>query len=109
MKYNLFHLPDCLPDEETGEVLAETSYGRVERIISLGQASPDGFWYDQEEDEWVTLLQGSAVLTVEDRRINLSCGQQIFLPAHVCHRIEKTSVEPPCIWLCVFFKTGDVR
>ena len=35
---------------------------RVERIVSHGHRSPDGFWYDQPEHEWVTVVTGGAIL-----------------------------------------------
>ncbi|MGI5892462.1 MAG: cupin domain-containing protein, partial [Bacillota bacterium] len=79
----------------------------IERIISCGQISPPGFWYDQDEDEWVLLVQGSARLSLSDgSNICLRAGQHILIPAHQKHRIEYTSSEPPCIWICVF---GNLR
>ena len=33
---------------------------RIERIVSTGQASPPGFWYDQPDAEWVVLVSGDA-------------------------------------------------
>lgn len=74
----------------------------IERIISSGQASPPGFWYDQQQDEWVVLLQGRAGLAWDDgRAITLQKGDWVFIPAHTRHRLEWTSREPPCIWLAV--------
>ncbi|NTV46153.1 MAG: hypothetical protein HGB11_06455, partial [Chlorobiales bacterium] len=35
---------------------------RLERIVSEGHATPGGEWFDQEWDEWVILLSGSATL-----------------------------------------------
>ena len=60
---NLFFtdIPSKLP-EELVEVLAENKHVRIERIVSTGQASPEGFWYDQEEHEWVVVLKGEAKL-----------------------------------------------
>ncbi len=50
---NLFSsFPTDLPQELT-EVLAENKHVRIERIVSHGHVSPDGFWYDQDENEWV--------------------------------------------------------
>ncbi len=100
---NLFALPAQLPEEELAEILSDNGKVRVERIISAGQTSPPGFWYDQSEDEWVFLLQGKAELTFTDgsRRI-LRPGDAYLLPAHFKHRVSATSKEPPCIWLCIF-------
>ena len=56
---NLFQdIPSELPQELT-EILLQRGGIRVERIVSQGQASPDGFWYDQEEHELVFVLRGS--------------------------------------------------
>ena len=102
-KGNLLSLPAYLPNEEVFEELFCAASFRVERIISTGQASAPGFWYEQEEDEWVALLQGEALLEFEDGSIEtLRGGNWIFLPAHLRHRVGSTSVEPPCIWLAVF-------
>jgi len=100
---NLFDLPARLPEKELTEVLSDNGSVRVERIISTGQVSPFGFWYDQEEDEWVFLLQGEAELTFADGSVRkLLAGDALFLPAHLKHRVSASSQEPPCVWLCVF-------
>ena len=50
---NLFEdLPSDL-SKEVIEILAQSKNIRIERIVSFGQSSPDGFWYDQEQAEWV--------------------------------------------------------
>ena len=62
----LFCLPGDIPLHEWSETLLERKDVRVERIVSTGQSSPENFWYDQAEDEWVSLLQGTAALQWED-------------------------------------------
>ena len=94
---NLFELPAGIHREEIADILWQTEALRVERIVSWGQVSPEGFWYDQEEDEWVSVLEGT--------KTRLGRGDALFLPAHVRHRVSFTSKEPPCVWLCVFGKT----
>lgn len=94
-------------EEELVTVLHEDGHVRVERIVSTGQRSPDGFWYDQDGDEWLTLVQGESVLLVEGRTICLQAGDTYFLSAHERHRVESTTAEPPCIWICVFIKQED--
>jgi cupin 2 domain-containing protein len=88
---------------ELAEVLAQGAGVRIERIVSTGQASPPGFWYDQAEDEFVVLLAGSAVLRFEegDRRFDLAPGDWIEIPANVRHRVEYTQADPPTVWLAV--------
>lgn len=107
MKENLFSkIPPELP-EELVDVLAEGNNVRVERIVSDGHASPDGFWYDQDQHEWVLLVSGSAVLSIEMEsgieQIELKAGDHLLLPAHRRHRVESTSAEAKTVWLAIFF------
>jgi cupin 2 domain-containing protein len=76
---------------------------RIERIVSTGQASPPGFWYDQPDDEFVVLLAGAARLRFEgdDCSLDLEPGDWIEIPAHVRHRVEWTQADPPTVWLAV--------
>ncbi len=104
-KINIFKLSDILPHKEITNLLLEDETVRIEQIISTGQVSPDGFWYDQSEQEWVLLLQGTARLEFVDGKIRqLNAGEHLLIPAHVRHRIVYTSIQPPCIWLCVFYE-----
>jgi cupin 2 domain-containing protein len=99
---NLWALPDPLPTTEWFETLLQTALVRVERIVSTGQVTPPGEWYDQEADEWVVLLQGQATLEYADgRQQALTAGDYVFLPAHCRHRVAYTSHQPPCIWLAI--------
>lgn len=101
---NLFsQVPHTLFEEEQVQVIHQDETCRIERILSCGQCSPDGFWYDQEENEWVTLIQGEAILNVEGKQVSLHPGDCIFLPKHQKHRVEYTSKSPICIWICVFY------
>ena len=52
-------LPAAVP-EEIFDALLQTDHFQLERIVSAGQATPPGEWYDQETQEWVLLLRGSA-------------------------------------------------
>ena len=103
MSPNLFDLPDPLPDNEEFTELLRSKALRIEKIVSSGQTTPAGRWYDQDEDEWVALIQGEAVLEYENgEKLRLSAGDHILLPAHCRHRVAYTSTNPPCIWLAVF-------
>jgi cupin 2 domain-containing protein len=101
---NLFAFPvsqKAEPSQEQVESIAGGSC-RIERILSCGQASPSGFWYDQEQDEWVALLQGRACLQWEDgSQTELAPGDWLVIPARRKHRVEWTSREPVCVWLTV--------
>ena len=99
---NLWHLPDLLPNSEITEALIPDRGVLIERIISAGQTTPAGIWYDQERDEWVVLLQGQARLVWENGKVmNMAAGDWVFIPAHERHRVDFTSHRPPCIWLAV--------
>ncbi len=94
---------DGAGDGEFFEPLATENGVRVERIVSEGHVSPEGFWYDQEEWEWVAVLQGSAKLEFEGHGVlSLTSGRWALIPAHVRHRVIETSASPQCVWLAVF-------
>ena len=99
---NIFDLPSSFPNKELFESLVSTDNILIERIISTGQTTPAGEWYDQDQDEWVILLQGYATLSyVDGHQIRLIAGDYLLIPAHQKHRVEYTSPEPPCIWLAI--------
>ncbi|MDA0588875.1 MAG: cupin domain-containing protein [Planctomycetota bacterium] len=104
---NLFHpLPADL-SKEVVETLVHASSVKVERIVSNGQCSPDGFWYDQPDDEWVVVLAGSARLRFEgdDPPLEMKPGDSILIPAHRKHRVDWTSPDEPTIWLAIHYQT----
>lgn len=105
---NLFADAPTQGGAERLDDLVRSAGVRIERIISSGQASPHGFWYDQTEDEFVVLLSGSATLRFEegDRRVDLRPGDWIDIPAGVRHRVESTQADPPTVWLAVY-RTAD--
>lgn len=99
---NLFHIPDPLPDDEEFTELLRSDEVIIERIVSTGKTAA-GRWYDQDEDEWVVLIQGEAVLEYESgEKVRLSAGDHVLLPAHCRHRVAYTSAQPLCIWVAVF-------
>lgn len=100
---NIFDIEKTPNLEELTTILAENKNVRIERIVSSGQTSPEGFWYDHDENEFVALIQGEAVISYEDWSVNLKAGDTVLIPAHKKHRVDFTSVEPPCVWLCVFY------
>ncbi|VEP11315.1 Cupin domain-containing protein [Hyella patelloides LEGE 07179] len=101
---NIFSIPSSLPNRELWEALISTDNVLIERIVSTGQVTPLGEWYDQDRDEWVILLQGEASLVYGDgSQIQLTPGDYVLIPAHQKHRVEYTTFEPPCIWLAIHF------
>jgi cupin 2 domain-containing protein len=98
-------LPQSLEAEQTTELVANENL-RIERIVSTGQASPPGFWYDQAWTEWVLLVAGSAGLLFEgeaEPRV-LRLGDYILIPPHRRHRVAWTDVDGPTVWLAVHFR-----
>jgi len=77
---------------------------RIVRIVSDGQASAEGFWYEQDDNEWVLLLKGDAVIEFEDGETErLYPGDYLFLPAGEKHRVASTSKTEKTVWLAVHF------
>jgi cupin 2 domain-containing protein len=103
--HNLFAgIPPEMPEEVFQEIL-RTENLRIERIVSRGQASPPGFWYDQATDEWVLLVSGSATLLFDGvGEIDLKPGDHLFIPRHVRHRVDRTDPERETVWLAVHYK-----
>lgn len=98
---NLF---DGIPESSPVEVfttLLNNQNCRIERIVSYGQGSPDGFWFDQAWDEWVLLLQGCAELNLAGHVHRLVQGSHLFIPAGVRHRVIQTAKGQQTIWLAV--------
>ena len=95
-------LPERLAEEQVERLVGGRNV-RIERIVSTGQASPPGFWYDQPDDEFVMLLAGAARLRFEegDLGLDLKPGDWVEIPAHVRHRVEWTQADPPTVWLAV--------
>ena len=101
---NIFRLSNSDASAELIDSLLKKDGISIERIISTGQVTPKGEWYDQDRHEWLIVLQGEGELSYEDNsRIKLTTGDYLLIPAHQKHRVEYTSTEPPCIWLTVFF------
>jgi cupin 2 domain-containing protein len=88
-----------------GEIITPLLSGsgfRAEHIASFGAASPTGFWYDQEQPEWVALLHGTASIQFDDGTVHLQAGDHLTIPAHVKHRVSSTSAD--ATWLALHFQ-----
>ncbi len=102
---NLFSRIPLRVSEEVFETLIETPSFRLERIISDGHGTPVGEWFDQEGNEWVVLLRGSAGFRFEDEaelRV-LEAGDYLHIDAHRRHRVEWTDPEEKTIWLALHY------
>ncbi len=109
---NLFAEIDSSSTEESFETLVKAGKIRVERIVSTGQSSPEGDWYDQDEAEWVMVVSGAAVLRFQESPNDLEVGPSdvemrpgdwVNIPPHCKHRVESTSKQTPTVWLAVFY------
>lgn len=97
---NLYARTSSLAGEEEIDPLLEGASFRLESIHSHGQPTPEGFWYDQQGEEWVLLARGSARLEVEgEGMIALESGDHILIPAHCRHRVD--SVSDDAVWLAL--------
>lgn len=98
-------LPTSLPDERLDDLVRADGL-LLQRIISTGQATPEGQWYDQESNEWVLLLAGSAALRFEDEpdEVVMCPGDYLAIPAHRRHRVEWTDETKPTVWLALHYQ-----
>lgn len=100
-------LKSGLPGRPLANELTETLYRcesvRIERIVSTGQVTPDGQWYDQDRDEFVFVVTGAARLLIEgeERERELAAGDWLLLPAHCSHRVTWAEADPPTVWLAI--------
>jgi cupin 2 domain-containing protein len=100
-----------LPSQPIGgemtETLCERPGLRIERIVSTGQATPAGEWYDQDSDEWVLVVKGHARLRLEGEAQDRELGEGdfVFIPARCRHRVAWTQREPPTVWLAIHIFT----
>lgn len=102
---NLFDGIPATLQEELFQTLAESATVRIERIVSAGQATPPGEWYDQLWSEWVLLVSGGATVLFDSDAtpIILKPGDHVTIPAGCRHRVERTDPSQKTIWLAVHF------
>jgi cupin 2 domain-containing protein len=108
---NLLEQLEASSARERIESLIVTHHVRIERIISHGHVSPEGFWYDQDEHEFVVLLSGAAQLRFADevQPVELKPGDYLNIEAHRRHRVEWTTPDKPSVWLAVFYTSDEPR
>jgi len=90
-------------EQEQSDVLLKSENIRIERIISQGQTSPAIGWYDQTENEWVSVLKGEAIIEFEDKKVKMVAGSYIHIPAHTRHKVSWTSMQEETVWLAIFY------
>jgi len=89
-------------NEEFLELLKNKNI-KIERIVSNGQSSPKDFWYEQNENEFVLILKGEAILQFDEKEVFLKEGDYLNIPSKVKHRVKYTSKKDPTIWLAIFY------
>lgn len=101
---NLFeNIPDQLTAEHFTDLLKE-EHIRIERIVSWGHTSPESGWYNQDENEWVIVLEGSGTILFENGKEQvLNKGDHLNIPAHIKHKVIRTDPNNVTIWLAVFY------
>jgi cupin 2 domain-containing protein len=101
---NLFEgVSEVLNDEFIEELVVNKNF-KLERIVSDGHSSPANFWFDQEMNELVILLSGSAELSYENgQRFALNPGDYLTIPAHQKHRVDKTDLFEKTFWLVLHY------
>jgi cupin 2 domain-containing protein len=97
-------LPEARAAEVVDRLLARPGV-MIERIVSHGQASPAGFWYDEPRGEFVVLLAGAARLRFADEAVPLALapGDSVDIAPHRRHRVEWTEPAAPTVWLAVYY------
>ena len=104
---NLFSdLPDQLT-QEVFETLINHKNIKIERIVSpRNSRTPENEWFNQDLDEFVMLLKGSAVLLFKEstESVNLEPGDYINIPRHTAHRVESTDKKLETIWLAIHYQ-----
>jgi len=89
-------------DDELFDLIIQHGDVKIERIVSKGHASPKSGWYDQDHNEWIIVLKGEAIITLEnEEKINLKGGCHLNIPAHTKHKVTWTKPKTDTVWLAV--------
>ena len=70
---------------------------KIKRIVSSADLQP--LEYIQDEDEWLVVIEGEAILLLKNEKKVLKKGDTLFIPAKTPHKILKTSYGT--VWLAV--------
>ena len=102
-KYNIFEQIIVDKSEEKFFEIFKNEKIKIEKIVSNGQTSPDNFWYEQKENEFVLLLEGFAIVEFEDFEMELKKGDCLNIKAMQKHRVKFTSLNETTVWFAVFY------
>ena len=90
-------------DEQIDTLLRQPAF-ELERIVSRGNATLSGKWYDQDRDEWVVVIQGRATLTFDNAgTVDLNPGAYLHNPARCRHRVDWTDPQCETVWLALHY------
>ncbi len=101
---NIFkQIPKDLTDEIFEDII-KTDNLKIERIISNGHTSPKFGWYESEQNEWVIVLKGEAVLSFENSDdVKLNTGDYLNITANKKHKVSWTLPNAETVWLAVHY------
>ncbi|MBL3520153.1 cupin [Aliarcobacter lanthieri] len=102
-KYNIFDEILIDKNEEQFFDIFKNEKIKIEKIVSNGQKSPENFWYEQEQNEYILLLEGFAILEFENFEVKLQKGDCLNIKSMQKHRVKFTSLDEPTIWFAVFY------
>ena len=97
---NILDVKNIDKTKEIVEILKENENVRIEKIISTGQTTD---WMEQEQEEFVMLIQGEAIIEYENKNQELRAGDTVIIKKNEKHRVSYTSENPCCIWICIFY------
>ena len=102
---NLFSSLPVELEREVYDELVRSEHVRIERIVSKGHTAPAEGWFDQDEHEWVVVLEGSGTILLEDgREMTLKKGDHLNIPSRTKHKVTWTDPKNLTVWLAVFYK-----
>ncbi len=102
-KYNVFEELPVNKNEELFFEIFKNETIKIEKIVSNGQTSPENFWYEQKENEFVLLLEGFAIVEFEDFEMELKKGDCLNIKVMQKHRVKFTSLNETTVWFAVFY------
>lgn len=106
----------AVPDgRERFDTLCQQAGMTLQRVVSpAGYRGSEAEWYDQDQEEFVLVLQGRGALQLDGqladdqpREIVLNPGDFLHLPAHQRHRVAWTDPLHPTVWLTLHFSEED--
>ena len=105
MSKDIINLLDSIPvssQKEIFETLIKNDTIKIERIVSYGQITPQNYWYNQTQDEFVLIVSGAAKIKYDNETIyHLKENDSLNIPAFQKHQVIYTN--NPTVWLAIFY------